>query len=67
MPTKRGNQNQHVRTRNDHATELAEDYVEAVADFVLRTGECRVKDLANHFEVTHVTASRTVSRLQKAV
>lgn len=57
--------NQHQRTRDDHATEIAEDYVEAVAEIIANLGQCRVKDLAERFRVSHVTASRTVGRLQK--
>jgi DtxR family manganese transport transcriptional regulator len=58
--------NRHERTRADHATELAEDYVEAVAEIIAASGVCRIKDLAARFRVSHVTASRTVTRLQKA-
>ena len=36
----------HRRTRRDHATETAEDYVEAIADIVDEHGSCRVVDLA---------------------
>lgn len=57
--------NQHVRTRRDHATELAEDYVEAIDDIERDKGTCRVTDLARQFGVTHVTVNRTVSRLQR--
>lgn len=49
--------------RKAHATELAEDYVEAIAGFIERQGQCRVKDLSERFGVTHVTVTRTVSRL----
>ena len=66
MSKKAATTNQHLRTRADHATELAEDYVEAVAEVIEATGICRIKDLADRFGVSHVTASRTVSRLQKA-
>jgi DtxR family manganese transport transcriptional regulator len=52
------------KVRRDHATETAEDYVEAVADIVARDGRCRVKDLAAHMGVSHVTVTRIVSRLQ---
>ena len=55
----------HQRTRDHHASETAEDYVEAVFDLINGTGECRVKDLADHFDVSHVTVSRIVGRLQK--
>ena len=53
-----------VKVRADHALETAQDYVEAVSDIVHRHGECRVKDLALHLGVTHVTVSRIIARLQ---
>ncbi len=56
--------NPHRRTRRDHATETAEDYVEAVADIVSQNGRCRVIDLARRFGVSHVTVTRIVARLQ---
>ncbi len=65
MPTSRKTGNRHVRTRHDHATELAEDYVEAIDEIEREKGQCRVTDLARHFSVTHVTVNRTVSRLQR--
>jgi DtxR family manganese transport transcriptional regulator len=65
MPTSRKPGNRHVRTRHDHATELAEDYVEAIDEIEREKGECRVTDLARQFSVTHVTVNRTVSRLQR--
>jgi DtxR family manganese transport transcriptional regulator len=55
----------HRRTRRDHETETAEDYVEAVADIESARGKCRVVDLAKRFGVTHVTVIRTVARLQE--
>lgn len=54
-----------ARTRDDHATEIAEDYVEAVADLVAEKGACRVTDLAAAFGVSHVTVVRVVQRLEK--
>jgi len=55
----------HERTRRDHATEIAEDYVEAVAEIEAARGACRVVDLAERFGVTHVTVIRTVRRLEE--
>jgi len=55
----------HRRTRQDHSTETAEDYVEAVAEIVAKTGTCRVVDLAARFDVSHVTVTRIVGRLKK--
>jgi DtxR family transcriptional regulator, manganese transport regulator len=57
--------NPFVKVRADHASETAEDYVEAVSDLVHRNGECRVKDLADYMGVTHVTVTRIVARLQE--
>ncbi len=57
--------NQFAKVRADHATETAQDYVEAVADILYRQGECRVKDLAGHMGVSHVTVSRIIARLQQ--
>lgn len=55
--------NQHSRIRSDHATEVTEDYVEAIADIVAATGSCRSVDLAKQFAVSHVTVNRTIGRL----
>jgi DtxR family manganese transport transcriptional regulator len=55
----------HERTRRDHATEKAEDYVEAIAELIESTGSCRVIDLSERFGVTHVTVIRTVKRLER--
>jgi DtxR family transcriptional regulator, manganese transport regulator len=57
--------NRHRRTRKDHASETAEDYVEAIAEVIDQTGRCRVVDLADRFAVSHVTVTRTISRLQR--
>jgi DtxR family manganese transport transcriptional regulator len=54
------------QTRREHAREIAEDYLEAIADLVAETGEARVVDLASRLGVTHVTVNRTISRLRKA-
>lgn len=53
------------QTRREHANEIGEDYVEAIADLTAETGEARVVDLARRLGVTHVTVIRTIARLQK--
>lgn len=55
----------HRRTRRDHASETAEDYVEAVAEILREKGACRVVDLKQRFAVSHVTVTRIVGRLVK--
>jgi DtxR family manganese transport transcriptional regulator len=52
-------------TRREHASETAEDYVEAIADLTVEHGEARVVDLARRLGVTHVTVTRTLGRLQR--
>ena len=54
-----------ARARRDHAQELAQDYVELIADLIERQGEARVVDMARRLGVTHVTVNRTIHRLQK--
>lgn len=53
------------QTRREHASEVAEDYVEAIADLAVSQGEARVVDLARRLGVTHVTVNRTLMRLQR--
>jgi len=53
-------------TRREHAHEIAEDYVEAIADLTAEAGQARVVDLARRLGVTHVTVIRTIARLKKA-
>ena len=55
-----------ARTRRDHSQELAQDYVELIADLIEEHGEARVVDLARRLGVTHVTVNRTIQRLQRA-
>jgi DtxR family manganese transport transcriptional regulator len=55
----------HKRTRDDHASEVAEDYVEAIADAIAQRGVCRSMDLVQQFAVTHATVNNTVARLQR--
>jgi DtxR family transcriptional regulator, manganese transport regulator len=53
------------QTRREHATETAEDYVEAIAELTAASGEARAVDLAHRLGVSHVTVIRTVARLQR--
>ena len=55
----------HRRTRADHKSEKAEDYVEAIAEILQEQDCCRTNDLAKHFGVSHVTVLRTVERLTR--
>lgn len=65
MAKRKSPDNQHARTRRDHASELAEDYVEAVAELIDQEGACRVTDLAVRFAVSHVSVNRAIARLRR--
>ena len=54
-----------ARRRKDHSQELAQDYVEAIAELIDKTGEARLTDLARGLGVTHVTANHTIKRLRR--
>ena len=51
------------RIRRAHQSEVAEDYVEMIADLIAETGEARAVDLASRFGVTAPTVNATVQRL----
>lgn len=51
--------------REQHASETAQDYVEAISDLVRQTGEARVVDLSARLGVSHATVIQTVKRLQR--
>ena len=53
------------RTRDEHAQETAQDYVELIAELISEAGEARAIDLARRLGVTHVTVGRTIQRLQR--
>lgn len=50
--------------RKTHSIEAAEDYTELVADLIEKNGEARTCDIAKHIGISHVTALRTIRRLQ---
>lgn len=53
------------RTRADHRQELAEDYVELIAELTEATGEARAVDLAGRLGVTAATVANAIARLQR--
>lgn len=53
------------RVRTAHQTELAEDYVELIAELIEQTGEARVVDLAGRLGVASATVNNTIQRLQR--
>lgn len=55
----------HQRTRSDHASEIAEDYVELIDDLIAESGEARAVELARRLGVTQVTVTKTIDRLKR--
>ena len=53
------------RVRDAHQTEVAEDYVELIADLIEETGEARVVDLAHRLGVSNATVNNTIQRLAR--
>jgi DtxR family manganese transport transcriptional regulator len=53
------------RIRLAHQSEIAEDYVEMIAELIDETGEARAVDLAQRFGVTAPTVNATIQRLQR--
>ncbi|WP_290999291.1 manganese-binding transcriptional regulator MntR [Hyphomicrobium sp.] len=53
------------RVRDAHQTEMAEDYVELIADLIDEKGEARVVDLAGRLGVTKPTVTSAIQRLQR--
>ncbi len=51
------------RIRQSHQSEVAEDYVEMIAELITETGEARAVDLAQRFGVTAPTVNATIQRL----
>jgi DtxR family transcriptional regulator, manganese transport regulator len=52
-------------TREVHAQERAQDYVETIADLIDGCGGARATDIARRLGVSHVTVVRMVQRLQR--
>jgi DtxR family manganese transport transcriptional regulator len=55
----------HRRVRQQNRSEIAQDYVEAIADLIDSSGEARAVDVARRLGVSHVTVIQTVRRLQR--
>jgi DtxR family manganese transport transcriptional regulator len=53
------------KTRSAQSSALVEDYVELIADLLATTGEARPTDIARRLGVSHVTATKTISRLKR--
>ena len=53
------------RIRRAHQSEVAEDYVEMIADLIIENGEARTVDLAARFGVTSPTVNAIIQRLAR--
>lgn len=57
--------NRYQRIREDHSTEIAEDYCELIDSLIQETGEARAVDLAERLGISHVTVSKSIQRLKR--
>ena len=55
----------YIHTRKAHKNELAEDYVELIEDLIIKEGEARIVDIANHLGISKATVNQTIYRLVK--
>jgi len=62
-PARPGTAEHHRVLRAQHETEAAQDYCEAIAEFLDAGLEARVGRIAERFGLSHVTVSRVVRRL----
>ena len=53
------------RIRRAHQSEVAEDYVEMIAELIKETGEARTVDLAARFGVTSPTVNTIILMLNR--
>ncbi|MDP8913482.1 MAG: manganese-binding transcriptional regulator MntR [Pseudomonadota bacterium] len=53
------------QARRARKSEIAEDYVELIADLIDSQGEARAVDIARRLGVSHATVIKTVARLQR--
>ena len=54
------------RTRSDHQLELAQDYVELIAELIDERSEARCSDIAMRMGVANATVVKMLKRLQEA-
>jgi len=53
------------QTRHAHSQEVAEDYVELIAELIETEGEARTVEIAQRLGVSHPTVGKTLGRLQR--
>jgi DtxR family transcriptional regulator, manganese transport regulator len=53
------------QTRHAHSLEVAEDYVELIAELIETEGEARTVEIAQRLGVSHPTVGKTLVRLQR--
>lgn len=54
-----------ARVRNDHSSELAEDYVETILTLIDEDGDARLTEIAARLGVAHPTVSKALKKLHR--
>jgi DtxR family transcriptional regulator, manganese transport regulator len=58
--------NHHRQTRRARQTEIAEDYVELIAELIDTAGEARSVEIARRFGVTPASVAKMIARLRES-
>lgn len=66
MTKEKAEKNSFIATREHHSLEAAEDYTELIYDLIEEQGEARTVAIAKRLGISHVTAIKTLRRLQDA-
>ena len=56
----------HRQTRAARQTEIAEDYVELIADLIDSTGEARAADISRRLGITQASVAKMIARLRQS-
>ena len=65
LPSVKDHARSFSRVRDAHVNEIAEDYVELIADLIDTSGEARATELAERLGVTPATVNNTIKRLDR--
>ena len=66
LPAPDAQADHHRQTRAARQTEIAEDYVELIADLIDLTGEARAADISRRLGITQASVAKMISRLQQS-
>ncbi len=66
LPAPDAQADHHRQTRAARQTEVAEDYVELIADLIDSTGEARAADISRRLGITQASVAKMIARLRQS-